>query len=511
MKNICCLGLLTLLFLSANTQAESYRGKLYRENGKTLAKIHLDGDIDNIKIAKLIFPKRYDKYMDKVLVNSPDYVFEFDGNLAEDRLSIDKMPRVVADIEDRIGTLTRSSDGRYYLDGQEAQFGRTKKIYGSQFDYISRHYFEGKKVHTQGHLKDGIFTINAIIPANLFTASNDNLYPADKKFNKNPLKYILNEMPKNKNSQSREPFRGTLRYRDNYQATPGDHVFIVTLSGRQGDEVGASAGHFAIGMGEVQNDLSIKGETFNFYFKGEKEVLASNTDLVSYFGHLIQGQVNYRPTYTLIGYSRSKEDMMKVRDIFEEQLHRVRTEEGLEITPFYNCTTTSNDTMREIGIRGAHEFAISNIFDYQFYLPMSQKAPEAGTDASTLSQLRYILKRDTEYYVPRKAFESFAKAMEYQSKKLKLKRTDYIFLPQTPSQRKTGGISYDEVLAEGNKIIKFKEARLERLAREEDARKVLADKNSSPQEIAKAKEVLANALTKEEDEKQIDEILYRID
>ncbi|WP_419172455.1 hypothetical protein [Halobacteriovorax sp.] len=510
MKNICCLALMTLVVFSTNTQAESYRGKLFKKDGVVKAKIHIDGQVDNFKVTQLKFPKRYNKYLDKVLVNSPNYVFEFDGEISENNLIIDKMPRVVADLEDRVGVLTKSADGSFYLNDQKAEFGRTKKIYGTKFDKKSRDYFVGKKVHTQGHMEDNTYIINAIIPANLFTVG-DNPYPANKKFEKNPLKYILKEMPKNKNSQSLEPFRGTIRHRDNYQATPGDHVFVVTLSGRQGDIPGSAAGHFAIGMGEVQKDLSIKGETFNFYFKGEKEVLASNTDLVSYFGHLIQGQVNYRPTYTLIGYARSKEDMMKVRDIFEEQLHRVRTEEGLEITPFYNCTTTSNDTMREIGIKGAHEFAISNILDYQFYLPLSQKAPKDGTDASKLSQLRYILKRDSEHYVPRKAFESFAKAMVYQSKRLKLKRTDYIFLPQTPSERKMGGISYDEVLAEGNKIVNFSKARDERIAKEKEARKVLADESSTQEEINAAKEVLAKAPSKEEDEKQIDELLYSID
>ncbi|EPZ49372.1 hypothetical protein M902_0956 [Bacteriovorax sp. BAL6_X] len=507
MKNVYCLGLLATLIISANVKAESFRGKIYDKDGQARAIVKVDGQEQDLSLK---IDQRYHKYMDKVLKNSPTYVFEFDGEISGDQLEINKMPRVVADLEDRIGTLTRAKDGRYYIDDQLVEFGRSKKIYGSEFDYISRHYFENKKVHTQGHMQDETFIINAIIPADLFSAGK-NPYPANEKFNKNPLRYILKEMPKNKNSQSTEPFRGTIRHRDNYEATPGDHVFIVTLSGRQGDEPGAAAGHFAIGMGEVQNDLSIKGETFNFYFKGEKEVLASNTDLISYYGHLIQGQVNYRPTYTLIGYARSKEDMLKVRDIFEEQLHRVRTEEGLEITPFYNCTTTSNDTMRTIGIKGAHEFAISNIFDYQTYIPMSSKAPKDGINASTLSQLRYILKRDTEHYVPRKAFESFAKAMVYQSKRLKLKRTDYIFLPQTPSQRPNGGISYDEVLSEGKKIIDFKEERLLRLEREDNARKTLQNPNATAEQIQEAKTILNNAPTKEEDQKQISEILYRID
>ena len=113
--------------------------------------------------------------------------------------------------------------------------------------------------------------------------------------------------------------------------------------------------------------------------------------------------------------------------------------------------------------------------------------------------------------VPRGAFESFAKAMTRQSKKLKFPKTDYIFLPQTPSSRPMGGISYDDVIKEGKKIVDFKEDRLARLAKEKEARDVLKDPSSTQQQRNAAREVLANAPTAEEDKEQIDEILYSID
>ena len=128
-----------------------------------------------------------------------------------------------------------------------------------------------------------------------------------------------------------------------------------------------------------------------------------------------------------------------------------------------------------------------------------------------LKQLLYILKRDSEHYVPRGAFESFAKSMTYQSKKLKFPRTDYIFLPQTPSARPMGGISYDDVLKEGKKIIDFKDARLERIKKENEARETLKNPSATDEQIAKAREILESAPTPEEDQKQIDKILYSID
>ena len=101
--------------------------------------------------------------------------------------------------------------------------------------------------------------------------------------------------------------------------------------------------------------------------------------------------------------------------------------------------------------------------------------------------------------------------MTYQSKKLKFPRTDYIFLPQTPSARPMGGISYNDVLKEGKKIIDFKDARLERIKKENEARETLKNPSATDEQIAKAREILENAPTPEEDQKQIDKILYSID
>ena len=501
MKNLLIISIIT-----SSVFADQYRGQLIIDGHKNMADIIVDSKIERVELK---YADKYDKYFDRVLMNSSSYSFEFDGELENGKLNIDYMPRIVAGPEDRIGVLTRVGDD-FYLDDQRVKFGRSKPIYGFQFDDISKNYFVGKKVHTQGQIKSGLFTINAIVPANLLSASSDkNPYPAPSKFKKNPLKYIVKEMPKTASSQSLVPFRGTLRHRDNFTPRPGDAFFLVTLSGRQGDEPGAAAGHYAIGMGTVQDDMTLKGETFNFYFEGEKEVLASNTDLVSYYGHLIQGQVNYRPTYTLISYGRSKAELLEIRDQYEEELHRVRTVKGLTITPFYNCTTTSNDLAKKFGIKGDHEFLISNLLDYQTYIPISSKAPDS--DAGQVSQLRYLLKKDSEHYVPRGAFESFAKAMTRQSKKLKFPKTDYIFLPQTPSSRPMGGISYDDVIKEGKKIVDFKEDRLARLAKEKEAREVLKNPSSTQEQRNAASELLANAPTVEEDKRQVDDVLYSID
>ena len=180
--------------LSSIVFAGQYRGHLIEANSKKMADIIIEKEVKRVELE---YARKYEKYLDHVLMNSKNYSFEFDGELEGNKLVLDYMPRVVADIEDKIGVLTKVGE-EFYLDGTRAKFGRTKPIYGFKFDEKSKNYFVGKKVHTQGHSEDGVFIINAIIPADLFSVSTDNAHPANEKFNDNPLKFITKKMPKTK-------------------------------------------------------------------------------------------------------------------------------------------------------------------------------------------------------------------------------------------------------------------------------------------------------------------------
>lgn len=515
MKLFRPLFILSTFILSSALWAQTLRGTLLEEDGKMIFRTQ-------DKTYQFSIDQKFQKNMDRVMLHSPNYTFEVSGDVDGSVIHSKRPPRVVGDISNLRGLLqTTDKEGIYQLGEQKAVFGRTKDIYTFHFDKKSREHYLGKEVLTHGHYEqragEKVFVINAILEANLISADSYNAYPAPKEALENPKKFVLKSMPKNSYAQSRTPFRLTLNGADH---TPevGESVLIITLSGRQGEEPGAAGGHFAIGMGEVQEDMSIKGETFNFYFQGPKEVLAGNTDLVSYFGHLIQGQQNYRPTFTLYAYGVDKKKLLKVRDLFEEQTHRVRTEKGLEITAVYNCTTTSLDTLNEVGIHGNHDNSIAKITDPQnlwILNPLSwgsDKAEGKGT-ISKLRQLSYLLKTDKQYFIPRNALESFVRNFAKKSvrKRAGIKRVDYVFIPQTPSNRPVGGISYNQLFSEAQKTIALKEKIKTRQAQEAWAKEILQKTDATPEQVAKAKDILAHAPTKEEQQREVDELLMKID
>lgn len=489
------------------------RGRLYKDDQGI---IRLDSPKKQNHL-EIIIPTAYVFAFDEKMLNSPDYTFELVGRHENEQFFINAIPTIVADTEDHEGLL-ELKEAQLYLAGKKARLGRTKMIHESQFDEQGLNYYLDKEVLAQGHWEEDEFVINALLEKNLIT-STGKCYPPPLEMNgQDPFKFVLNEVPKNEFSQRRTSWRSVLHSDDGYQPQKGEGVLIVTLSGRQGDDPSSSGGHFAIGMGEVLEDGRILGETFNFYFEGEKEVLAGNTDLVSYFGHLIQGQQNYRPSYTIYAYGVSPEDLKKVRDEYENDLHRVRTEEGLRITPGYNCATTSNEHLKKIGIKGRHNNFWVGV--RKLRKQIAKLNPLAWTSKGTSKEgvlgkarfISYILKTDLAEFMPRPALESFIRnfSNSRRRKKMGIKRVDYIFLSQLPSTRQVGGMSYDS-LRDASKIVNFSEERNRRLKEQSEAKLILNNPGSSEEEKSQAEQVLSEGLSWEEDQKIVRELLEVID
>ncbi|MBT3585810.1 MAG: hypothetical protein HN509_12970 [Halobacteriovoraceae bacterium] len=504
-----------VLFTSFSLLAKEgkVRGVLFRDtDGQVKLKSLVEG---REIIRQLTVPKMFKYTLDKKMLNSPNYTLEVVGEVTDSKIVAKQTPTVVGDILDRKGILEKVA-GKFYLNGELARFGRTKPIYGIPFDDQSKKHYIGKEVITQGHFETNgdsrIFVINAILEKGLLTAADSGDFLPPLQFNEDPFDFVLNKMRLNKNSQTRTPWRGTLVQDQSKPVKAGDPVLIITLSGRQGDAPGASAGHFAIGMGSVQKDLSIKGETFNFYFEGPKEVLAGNTDLTSYFGHLIQGQQNYRPTYTVYVYGLKEKDLKAVRDLYEVELHKVRTEKGLVITPGYNCTTTSNYALRTIGIYGQHYNLgrrLTRPRNLWYLTPNTWWANNSrGENTWETAQIAgYALSRPAGRFIPRSALESFIKNFQTARwrKRKNISRVDYVFIPQTPSLRQIGGMSYDNPF-EGKKIISFDKERESRKDEIKKAQDILFNKSGhSEEQIKWAEKYWAK------DQRAVKEILDTID
>ncbi len=488
---------------------KTLRGQIHKENDSIFFKSS-DG------VREIVMDKKFLFTLDKVVVNSPEYIFEIEGEVSDSQIITHKVPTIFAGTSSLSGYLHIDNDGELRIDEQLIKFGRTKVIYKNSFDNISKSSYLDRDVTAQGSYKDGVFYINAILDDKLISATIDHSYPAPKEFSKNPRDFIINEMAKNKFSQLKNSFKGVLFQKKNYQVEVGESVLIITLSGRQGDSPGSAGGHFTVGMGEVMEDMTIKGEVSNFYFKGPKEVLAGNTDLVSYFGHLIQGQVNYRPTYTLFAYGVDKKKLREVRDDLERENHKVRTDPELNITPGYNCATTSTKALNKVGVYGNHRNALSSIFDIQnfsYLNPFSYGARHTDGQGTmgTIRTVSYALSEDPENYVPRAAFNSYVEnfSSSKMNKKMGIKKVDYIFIPQVPSLRQVGGMSYDEPIGEGKKVVDYSKARSKRIKMEEQARAILQDSNASEDELVWAREIRETEVSWKEDQKMVREFFDR--
>lgn len=509
MKFILVFLLSSFLFLpSVLAEYSQVRGTLSKEGSVVYL---TSGEIKR----EVEISKEFEFTLDHKVVNSPHYIFEFIGDITSDKIIAAQPPTIVAGSGEVVGVLERRDNGSLYIGDQEVKYGRTKPIYKISFDQKSKESFIGKNIIAQGSYEDSVFVMNAIVLNNLISADNQIHFDVPQGLSSNPEEFIIEEMAKNKHSQSQTPFRTTI-FNSSNEIHPGENVLVITLSGRQGDAPGAAGGHFTVGNGVVLDDLSIKGEVSNFYFEGPKEVLAGNTDLVSYFGHFIQGQQNYRPTFTLFIYGVSKEKLKYVRDYLEVENHKVRTEKGLEITPGYNCTTTSNYALREVGITGDHRNFFRSIFDIQnlsYVNPLRYGSRNAGTEGTlnTLRTISYALSEDPEHYVPRAAFNSYVKNFTSKSrnKTLGVKRVDYLFMPQTPSARQVGGMSYDQPIKEGKKVIDYDKKREARIAKENKAKEIMANTGSSDEQREWAKKVLENEVSFAEDMRRVKEFLNK--
>lgn len=369
--------------------------------------------------------------------NHRKYTFEFKGKRTSKGFKLDQVPTNIAGPIGMKGFLLKDeATNQYLINGYKAIFGYTKKLNGHSFDEISKNFFIGQKVFAEGYLdEDGIFVINAVTPENLFSASRPTPLPdiiQRELDDKGTWKFIFNSMNKNKFSQIDDSFRTTIYTDKKNPVAIGDDFLVITLGGRQGDTFGSVNGHMVAGIGVVKEDMDLRGEVSNAYVTNGKDILSGNVSLTNYFSHLVQGQNIYRPTYTFIAYGVDKKKLKIFRDALESSHIKFRTTK-LDITPQFNCTTETIKALNKAGINGHYRKWDNTLMRYITY-PLIIFG-EVGED------INYTFGNDASIYQPRPAFESFARVFlkDKARRALGIKRVDYIFYAQTPSNRPIGG------------------------------------------------------------------------
>jgi hypothetical protein len=272
---------------------------------------------------------------------------------------LDEVPTTVAGVTARTGVINYNLvDQTYSLNGEPVSFGYTKVLNGYSFDELSKLSFVGKEVFAEGYVdENNVLVMQALTPTKLFDATLPEAAPEHIQTILSKVSasdFLLKEMAKNENSQRREAFRLVVAQDEKKTVQPGDTALIITLSGRQGDSFGSVNGHMVAGIGEVRDDMTLRAEVSNAYVTNDKDILSGNTSLTNYYSNLVQGQNNYRPTYTLIAYGVDKKKLKQFRDALEESHIRFRTTK-LQITAQFNCTTETVKALKEAGLKGSYK------------------------------------------------------------------------------------------------------------------------------------------------------------
>ena len=99
---------------------------------------------------EVIMADRFKYTLDSKMLNSPNYVLEFIGEVTDTQIITDRTPTIVAGIDAISGKLITDGLGEYYINATKVVFGRTKAIYGIPFDEASKKNYVNKEVNVQG-------------------------------------------------------------------------------------------------------------------------------------------------------------------------------------------------------------------------------------------------------------------------------------------------------------------------------------------------------------------------
>lgn len=384
------------------------------------------------------FTSDVQKAIPSLLGKSP-FVKVLRGQLENGVLKSSEVPTFISGDQILEGRLTLTQNG-YQLAGRPAHFGPTKFVTSASFDKKSESYFVDKEVRAVGVFKDQTFVIHSILRNDVFTADTDSHFDADvptglkKSFEAAPVETAISMLNPGGAAPSPQAFRKTLFSKSTQPPRPGTTVLLISASGGQGDSKGSVNGHMAIGIGEVGPDLKIRGEMFNVYVTNEKEIVPGNVELNDYFGHLISGQQNYRPTYTVAFYGIELRKLLRVKAELD-RFHPMFRSGSTKITSVKNCATLSVQALADIDFYGLQRNGRNGQGGFKLLSKQSSLPPE-----SLFDEVRFVSKTKRAEFMPGPAVQSYLENLEYLTTKesLSIERVDFFFAGQTPSSRRFG-------------------------------------------------------------------------
>jgi len=395
------------------------------------------------------------------LVGKSPFVAVVGQRLYNGRLEVSRVPTMMSGdrtLEGKLNRIVTSSGEIFYeINGLPVDFGQTKLVNGASFDEDSRAFYVGKNVRAQAQLDQGVFVIQSIIRSDMFSASPGPVIDANvpqniiKAFSQDPLNSAIALVRGDLKSPSPIWFKQTL-FGHEERIEPSEPVLIITVSGSESDSMGAVNGHFATGLGRVGDDMQIRGELFNVYVTNEKQIEPGDVKDVDYFGHLISGQNNYRPTYTFILYGVSQDKILQLRAELDHFYPFFRSG-STKITADKNCVTLSVQALADIGIYGVQR---DNPKNPQQFLLLSEET-KLPAPLSKLATMKFLARTKRSEFMPGPAVIGILENLQnpkYRDE-VGVKRIDMIFGGQIPSSRPIGRAPTKGVIDELLKQVKI--------------------------------------------------------
>ena len=316
-------------------------------------------------------------------------------------------------------------------EGARVPFGVVPKIDTnlSYYDESSERYFAGRSLRLRGRIEEGRFVARTIWPEDYALDAARVPY--------RPLSpgETLESLVRSENGGAASPMAARVLWRRNPDvAEPwaGKPVIAVVLSGAQGDDDEAHAGHFAIATGAFgpRGEWSdwLVNNFYNLDSVSEKGIIAASLPMDNYLADLNSGQSWYRPSYMLVAVLRDE----RAARLYQEGIGRVYNH-------FYrhdfsyrhasaNCAGISMETLRSIGWEIPTEGTSGRVKAALAlpYMTLKDRSLASGRNAYD-----YLSVEVTDLY-PFAAFQAAGRDL----------------LAQVAAGRDDGGTAYERMLAE---------------------------------------------------------------
>jgi hypothetical protein len=223
----------------------------------------------------------------------------------------------------------------------------------SYFDESSARFFSQRDVKLRGWHEADRFVARTIWPEDFALPASAWLHALDPTIA--PQAALRERVREQPHGGARAAFATTLLWQRGSRTNLRDgYALALVLTGAQGDDDEAHAGHFALATGVLERDGAIADWIVdNFYAldsESEKGIIGAPVPLDNYLADLNAGQAWYRPTVLLVATLRDARAAALVQGAMNRVYNHFYRHQLHYDHAAMNCTGISVDTLRTLGL-----------------------------------------------------------------------------------------------------------------------------------------------------------------